>query len=105
MGFIDGLLEYWYIWVLTAIGGLIWHAVSSATVRAPGNALQQKFISLGTLKGKTLSEIESVCGVPSSVSVGANGVIIRQWMTTSYHIVLLFDKSDICLGVQSETKV
>lgn len=74
-------------------------------VKAPGNVLQQKFIKLGTLQGKTLNEIQSACGAPSSVSYGADGVKIYQWMATGYHIVLLFDENDICLGVNSETKV
>ena len=98
-------MEFWYIWVLPIVGGLIWYAITKAVVKAPGNALQQKFINLGTLKGKTFSEIQNACGSPNSTSVGANGVKIYQWMATGYHIVLLFDENDICLGVSSETKV
>ena len=98
-------MEFWYIWVLPIVGGLIWYAITKAAVKAPGNALQQKFINLGTLKGKTFSEIQNACGSPNSTSVGANGVKIYQWMATGYHIVLLFDENDICLGVSSETKV
>ena len=103
--FLNNIEDFWYIWVLPAVGGLIWYIISSATVRVPGNILQQNFISLGTLKGKTLSEIQSVCGAPSSISYGADGVRIYQWMATGYHVVLLFDENDICLGVSSETKV
>ena len=98
-------MEFWYVWVLPIVGGLIWYAITKAAVKAPGNALQQKFINLGTLKGKTFSEIQNVCGSPNSTSVGANGVKIYQWMATGYHIVLLFDENDVCLGVSSETKV
>ncbi|MBR5278105.1 MAG: hypothetical protein IKU23_02440 [Clostridia bacterium] len=97
--------DFWYIWVLPIVGGLIWYAITTAAVKAPGTILQQKFVKLGTLKGKTLSEIQSACGAPSSVSSGADGVKIYQWMATGYHIVLLFDENDICLGVSSETKV
>ena len=97
--------DFWYIWVLPVVGGIIWYIISTAMVKAPGNVLQQKFIKLGTLKGKTLNEIQSACGAPSSISRGADGVKIYQWMATGYHIVLLFDENDICLGVSSETKV
>lgn len=97
--------DFWYIWVLPVIGGILWFVISSAMVKAPGNVLNQKFVKLGTLKGKTLSEIQNACGAPSSVSCGADGVKIYQWMATGYHIVLLFDENDICLGVSSETKV
>ncbi|MBR4295376.1 MAG: hypothetical protein IKT56_00885 [Clostridia bacterium] len=98
-------MEFWYVWVLPIVGGLIWYAITNAAVKAPGNALQQKFINLDTLKGKTFSEIQSACGSPNSTSVNANGVKIYQWMATGYHVVLLFDENDICLGVSSETKV
>ena len=97
--------EFWYIWVLPAVGGLLWWLISSAMVKAPGNLLQQKFVSLGVLKGKSLNEIIKVCGEPSSTSCGADGIKIYQWMATGYHIVLLFDDNDICLGISSETKV
>ncbi|MBQ9934658.1 MAG: hypothetical protein IJO70_02325 [Lachnospiraceae bacterium] len=91
------------------IGGLIMYAIISALVKAPGASLQTKFVQLGTLKGKTYSEIVTAVGNPSSTSatVDADGkpVKIKQWMATGYHIVLLFDENDICLGVSSETKV
>lgn len=98
-------MDFWYIWVLPVVGGIIWYMITTAAVKAPGNVLQQKFTRLGTLKGKTLSEIQSACGAPSSISSGSNGTKIYQWMATGYHIVLLFDENDICLGVSSETKV
>ena len=98
-------MDFWYIWVFPIVGGIIWFLISNAIVKAPGNMLQQKFIKLGTLKGKTLSQIQSACGNPSSVSTTAYGTKVYQWMTTGYHIVLLFDENDICLGVSSETKV
>ena len=97
--------DFWYIWVLPIIGGLFWYVITKVAVKAPGNALQSKFVKLGTLKGKKLDEIIAVCGNPSSVSSSNDGVKIYQWMATGYHIVLLFDENDICLGVSSETKV
>lgn len=98
-------MEYWYIWVLPIIGGLIFYAITAVVVRAPGIALQRKFINLGTLTGKTLKEIQSACGSPNSISVNEEGVKIYQWMATGYHIVLLFDENDVCLGVNTETSV
>ena len=35
--------DYWYLYVLPIIGGIIWWLLSSALVRAPGNLLQKKF--------------------------------------------------------------
>ena len=97
--------EYWYIYVLPLVGGLILYAITKAVVRAPGVGLKQKFAKLGTLKGKTLQEITSACGSPNSVAVKEDGIKVYQWMATGYHIVLLFDNNDICLGVSSETSV
>lgn len=96
--------EYWYIWVVLVII-LVIGIISTAIVKVPGKVLQQKFIKLGTLKGKTLNEIQSACGAPSYVSYGEDGVKIYQWAAAIYQIVLLFDENDICLGVSSETIV
>ena len=80
-------------------------AIMDAVIRIPGNALNEKFVSLGELKGKTYAEIEAVVGAPSSVSGMDEGKTLRQWMATGYHIALLFDKDDACLGITSQTSV
>lgn len=98
-------MEYWYIYVLPILGGILLYLITKVIVRVPGASLNQKFVKLGTLKGKTLQEITSVCGQPNSVSTTSEGIKVRQWISTGYHIVLLFDENDICLGVSSETKV
>jgi hypothetical protein len=95
--------------IFVLIGGFVLYAIQSSLVKSPGNSLNQKFVSLGTLQGKTFMEISAVVGLPQSVSssigVDKQPIIIRQWMATGYHIVLLFDSNDICLGVNHETKV
>ena len=93
------------IFVAPVVGGLLLYLLIRAIVRGPGSSLHSKFVKLGTLRGRPLKEITSVCGEPNSVSVTKDGNTVRQWMATGYHIVLLFDKNDICLGVTSETKV
>ncbi len=98
-------MEFWYVWVIPLVGGLLWFIISQALVKAPGTVLQTKFIQLGTLSGKSLSEITTKCGAPNSVSATGDGKKVCQWMATGYHIVLLFDENDICLGVSNETKV
>ncbi len=84
------------------IGGLILYVIISAVVRASGDDLQKKFVKLGTLTGKTYSEIEKACGKPNAVSSMGNDKTLRQWMATGYHIALIFDKNDICEGVSHE---
>ena len=102
-------MDTFWIWVLPIVGGLILSGLISAGVKAPGQALNKKFVELGNLRGRTLQEIVNHCGQYKSISssIGADGkpMKIIQWMETSYHIVLLFDENDICLGVSSETSV
>lgn len=98
-------MEYLGFTILPLIGGIILYLIMGAAVKAPGASLNQKFVSLGTLKGKSLHEITSVVGSPSAVSSMGNGQTLRQWQATGYHIALLFDEKDICLGVSSEIRV
>lgn len=93
-----------FLFILMPILSIIWYVCMNASVRTPGNSLNQKFVSLGTLQGKTLAEITAVCGQPSSVSITATGTL-RQWIATGYHIALLFDKDDMCVGITHESHV
>lgn len=96
-----------FVW--TTIGGIVLFLVISALVKAPGQSLSNKFAALGVVQGKSLAEIVQAVGNPNSISstVGEDGqaITIQQWMATGYHIVLLFDENEICLGISSETAV
>lgn len=98
-------MEFLGMMALTTIGGWILYAIMHAGVRAPGASLNQKFVNLGTLSGKTYSEIVSAVGQPSAVSSMAGGKKLRQWQATGYHIALIFDENDICEGISSEISV
>ena len=97
-----------WFWVLIIAAPLLGLIIKAFT-KSPSQSLNEKFVSLGTLTGKTLDEIVSVVGSPNSVSstIGENGstVLVYQWIQVAYHIVLLFDENKICLGVSSETKI
>ena len=72
--------------------------------------LASKFSALtkdtgGVIAGKTYREIVDACGAPTSVSSMGDGEKLCQWMATSYHIALLFDKDDVCIGISHESKV
>jgi hypothetical protein len=86
---------------LALIGGLVIFGIISALVKAPGNRLQQQFVSLGQLPGKTKAEIIAAVGQPSSMSATADGKVLLQWISTGYHIALLFD-GESCLGITHE---
>ena len=94
----------------TSILGLIGYLIMSSAVRAPGAMLQNKFKNLtkdtnGVIAGKTYDEIVAACGAPSSVSPTADGGKLCQWMATGYHLALLFDENNVCVGVSHEAKV
>lgn len=92
-----------YFWPL--VGGLVLFGIISLFVRAPGAGLSQKFVALGNLQGRSYSEIVAVVGAPSAISATADGGSVRQWMASGYHIALLFDANEVCLGVSHEASV
>lgn len=61
------------------------------------------------MSGKTYDEIQKVVGAENSISSTVNDsgevIKIRQWMSTGYHITLLFDANDNFIGISNETKV
>jgi hypothetical protein len=89
-----------FMWVIIAISAVIGiiQAISSSVA---GPLLQNKFVRMGTLAGKTKAQIISVTGQPNSVSVLPRGKTLLQWMTTGYHIALTFN-GEICEGVFHE---
>ena len=104
------MADFWYIWVLPAVGGIVWWLISSAMVKAPGQVLASKIAKVqqengGKIAGVPYSKIVATCGAPSAVSAVGDGTTLKQWQATSYSIALLFDKDDICIGVSSEISV
>lgn len=74
---------------------------------APGTMLQQDFIAMGTLAGKTLDEIKEKVGAPNAIQsctvaeTGKSGSLCT-WSKLPYSITLLFDENNICIGVNKE---
>ncbi len=77
-------------------------------ITARQTLLQQDFVKLGVLKGRTLKEIVDAVG-PYCETQGTTitdmdnqpGRLIT-WRARQYMIVLLFDKNNVCLGVNRE---
>lgn len=70
--------------------------------------LENKFAQIGTLAGRSLSEITSVVGPPNSRDPAGLGVFQCQWIVASawtggYHIGLIFDANEFCGGVIHES--
>ncbi len=70
--------------------------------RAPGRALRKRFVSLGSLKGRTRKEIVKVVGQPSTETPLPDGRTLLQWRATGYHIALVFERNGRCFGVTHE---
>jgi hypothetical protein len=87
-------------WVIGAIvvGGALSAAFAQGNVTAPGRQLHQKFVSLGTIAGKTKDEIIAVAGQPTSISSLGNGKTLLQWQATGCHVALRFN-GEICDGI------
>lgn len=88
--------------IYTLIGGFILYAITGAIVRIPGKSMQGKFQDLGTLKGRTLHSIIAEVGPPNAKTMVGDGRILYQWITTGYHISLIFT-GDVCDGVTHES--
>lgn len=70
-----------------------------------GVRLQKRFVKLGNLKGLHYDYIVDKVGKPNAISNIQNSQIVAQWIANGYHIALIFDKNDICLGISSQTSV
>lgn len=87
--------------LFTIVGGFVLYAITKAMVRAPGISLHRKFQKLGTLKGQHIATIIVAVGKPNSRSVAGDGRIVCQWISTGYHIALIFT-DNICDEVTHE---
>ena len=83
------LTSWWIVWGRPA-----------AEVRT----LRKKFVSLGSVEGKRLPEIEYVVGKPKSWSTIGENHFIYSWHTHKYYVTLVF-KGEICEGISNETWV
>jgi hypothetical protein len=110
----DDLSNQMILWdtvitLVSILGGALTILIIVLAVRAPGKRLNQAFVSLGTLQGLSYSEICARAGAPNAISASVDKegkpLKVCQWIASSYHIVLLFDSNDICLGVSSEVAV
>lgn len=86
-------------WLLGAI--LLGGVITAAKKSAQGAELQQKFVGLGNLVGKTKDEIIAAVGPPNSLSSMGDDSTLLQWQTQGYHIALLF-RGELCEGVTHE---
>ena len=89
-----------YLWIIL-LPLAIW-VIITAAIKTPGTTLAQRFASLGTLAGKSESEIVASVGRWTSRSAIGEGRYSLQWLRANYHIALLFTQDGICEGVSHE---
>ena len=73
-----------------------------ASMNKRAKKLQQGFNSIKPLVGKTLDEIQNVCGKPLRGTY-VNGTSMYVWVGGKYQINLSFDADNICTQVNFET--
>jgi hypothetical protein len=74
--------------------------LSDSSIVSPGRELHARFKSLGEMSGKTLDDVVSVVGPPSSSSSIAFGHTLLQWQATGCHVALLFDRNNQFVSVR-----
>ena len=74
--------------------------LSDNSIVSPGRELHARFKSLGDMSGKTLDDVVSVVGPPSSRSSIAFGHTLLQWQATGCHVALLFDRNNQFVSVR-----
>ena len=74
--------------------------LSDISLVSPGRELHARFKSLGDMSGKTLDDVVSVIGPPSSSSSIAFGHTLLQWQTKRCHVALLFDRDNRFVSVR-----
>jgi len=72
-------------------------------VTGPGRRLCGRFKALGDMTGKTVDEITSVVGPPTSRSAMAHGQMLLQWQATGYHIAMMFSAEGRMVGITHES--
>lgn len=81
------------------------YAIIHAATLAPGQSMAKKMQGLGNIMGRPLDEITAAIGPPNSVSATVTpdgGKTLRQWMASGYHVAMLFDADDKCMGITHE---
>jgi hypothetical protein len=89
--------------LLLVLGAIVLGAIGIWMIQQ--KSLRDKFSSVGDVRGKTRTEIESVVGIPNSWSAMGDGRVLCQWTEADggvYHIALIF-KDNICEGISSES--
>ena len=96
---------YWYgIGVLLAIAiGCFWYC----GIIAKSKKMNNKFIALGDMKGKTLKEIEDFVGIAKEYdkrSAENTGEMVTRatWSAGKYQIVIMFDKNEVFNHIVSQ---
>jgi len=101
--------DFFLVWLLPIICGiaaaaLIWCLISYASFRAKGQRLKRRFDTLcrgcnWRLEGLSYETVRRVCGQPSSASPVGSGCRQCIWQEGGFGFSLLFDESEICVGV------
>lgn len=65
--------------------------------------LQQRVTQMAVFAGRSYAEILQRLEEPQTEARQADGRTLRTWRNHDYSISLLFDRRDMCLGVENES--
>ena len=72
---------------------------------AKKQTLHQRFDAVDDFRGLSYAAVINRIGLRAGATLFKNdGSSARIWSDDTYSIMLLFDRDDICLGVQEETQ-
>jgi hypothetical protein len=78
------------ILLLPFILGFVIYFIIIAGQRLPGMMMKRRLTKLGTPVGRSLDEITQLVGPPQATSHEGEDRTLCQWITSSYHIALMF---------------
>lgn len=81
---------------------LIFLAVLFFARSIPKAQLNNAFVKLGDMRGKSKEDIIAAVGQPKGISNHDDGSKTLAWHAGGYHMVLLFDKDDKMVKIQNE---
>lgn len=88
--------QFAFIFGVVAIAILLFRIVGSVFLGDPGKELNQKFVKMGSLTGKSKEEIVSKVGGVSSQTTNSDNSFVCTWSAGTYSISVLFSADNKC---------
>ena len=61
--------------------------------------LKERYESISPVEGRSLAEIEEVCGAGRKRNATSDGCRLYLWITVGFEFTLKFDRDGVCVGI------